>query len=206
MPDALRQGQSKQSPQQCTDGTYVRTYERKLTSGESLTQRIAHESDRMPATRITSHDDGPLLDELGISPAERAEVTRTGAREPINFLVRQLVYRRDRWTCQACGATPFHVDEHRRSGALHLDHIVPWSAGGLDRSDNLRTLCGECNYERSNFVRKTDKPALPIVGICAVCISPRLREPLLARPADAIDVYCGSLSHVSWTIAGAHIL
>ncbi len=31
---------------------------------------------------------------------QHAPIVRTGEREPIKSLVRQLVYRRDNWTCQ----------------------------------------------------------------------------------------------------------
>lgn len=75
----------------------------------------------------------------------RAAVIRRGERDPISPTVRHLVYRRDQWTCQRCRRTPFAKDgSGYESGALHLDHIVPWSAGGSDRTDNLRTLCAPC--------------------------------------------------------------
>jgi len=137
---------------------------------------------------------------------QRAPVIRTGDREPIKSLVRQLVYRRDNWTCQRCGAVPFARLESRRSGPLHLDHIVPWSAGGSDRSDNLRTLCGPCNMERSNYVHASDTATMPIVRICAPCAIPLVSDPLTAIPDDALTVYCGMHSHVSWTIKTAQIL
>jgi hypothetical protein len=142
----------------------------------------------------------------GFPEVNRAPIVRTGDRDPINFLTRQLVYRRDHWACQSCGAMPYAPLDSRRSGPLHLDHIIPWSAGGSDRSDNLRTLCGPCNRERSNFVTGNELPAMPIVRLCAPCASPLVRDPLTTRPDDALEVYCGSRSHVSWTIKGAQIL
>ena len=42
--------------------------------------------------------------------------------------------------------------EYQPEGPLHLDHIVPWSAGGPDTSENLRLLCEPHNLDRSNFV------------------------------------------------------
>jgi hypothetical protein len=145
-------------------------------------------------------DAADLLDEL-FHPPERAPNVRSGEREPISFIVRQLVYRRDHWTCQACGATPYARTLDRRSGALHLDHIVPWSAGGSDRSDNLRTLCGPCNYDRSNYVTGHEAPVLPIVGICTPCLTmPDF------QPESSFPVYCGSRSHESWAIPGWQIL
>ena len=48
------------------------------------------------------------------------------------------VFRRDSFTCQYCG---------RRAPEfpLHVDHVVPWAAGGATTLSNLRTACGECN-------------------------------------------------------------
>lgn len=132
---------------------------------------------------------------------ERAPRIRTGPRDPISPLVRQLVYRRDQYRCQSCGAVPNARDPHRRSGALHLDHIIPWSAGGPDRSDNLRTLCGPCNEKRSNFVTGKEKPSTPIVRICLPCLTNAY-----ARPDGAFDVYCACRHHPSWALPGWHIL
>lgn len=141
---------------------------------------------------------------LDLEPKQRAEYVRGGEREPISTLVRRLVYRRDNWTCQRCGRWAFAEDERRQSGALHLDHIVPWSAGGSDRTDNLRTLCGPCNYDRSNFVGRSDEPAMPIVGICVPC-HPRI-EPTAFKPDTAFDVYCACRHHIGWAIPGWSIL
>lgn len=98
-------------------------------------------------------------------------------------------------------------EENRRSGALHLDHIVPWSAGGIDRSDNLRTLCGPCNIKRSNFVSSSDKPAMPIVKICTPClvaVEPRF-ERFLGMPGR-FTVYCAKVHHEGWAVRGWHIV
>lgn len=143
-----------------------------------------------------------MLDSIGFTPSKRAEVLRTGERAPISRLVRQLVYKRDRWTCQNCGDCPFAAAKDRRSGPLHLDHIKPWSAGGSDRSDNLRTLCEPCNMQRSNYVTGQEVAALPIVRICAPCLTLDGAE----KPAAAFTVYCGCRHHEGWAIPGWSIL
>ena len=87
-------------------------------------------------------------------PRRRYPVVRTGPRPPIPNIVRFSVYRRDGFRCRLCG-------EGREKG-LELDHMLPWSAGGSDASDNLRTLCGDCNQERSNWFdhgHEKSKPA-----------------------------------------------
>lgn len=59
-------------------------------------------------------------------------------RRPIPKALRQAVYERDHYTCQQCGAT-----KH-----LSLDHIRPYSKGGQDTMENLKTLCRSCNSRK----------------------------------------------------------
>lgn len=149
----------------------------------------------------TTHPDvGAFLKDF-YDHGKRTPVIRTGPREPISPIVRRLVYRRDQWTCQHCGSTPFAATRNRRSGALNLDHITPWSAGGTDRSDNLRTLCTPCNQDRSNFVTGREQASLPIVRICALCLTGSG-----VQPETAFDAYCACHHHVSWVLPGWQIL
>lgn len=92
----------------------------------------------------------------------RFEVVRTGDRTPIPRVVRLLVWRRDNGQCQLCST---------RRGKMHLDHIVPWSAGGPDTSDNLRVLCGDCNQRRSNHRLAEPVPSEPVVMCCDECLT-----------------------------------
>lgn len=59
-------------------------------------------------------------------------------RSKIPASLRRAVYERDGYACVHCGAT-----EH-----LSLDHIYPWSLGGLDTLENLQTLCRPCNSRK----------------------------------------------------------
>ncbi len=52
--------------------------------------------------------------------------------------LREAVYERDGEKCLHCGA----LDD------LTLDHIVPWSTGGMDDITNLQTLCRPCNSRK----------------------------------------------------------
>lgn len=63
---------------------------------------------------------------------------KSGPRPSIANTVRLHVYQRDEFACVICGET----DD------LTLDHIVPYSHGGDDVPDNLRTLCRRCNTRR----------------------------------------------------------
>ena len=126
-----------------------------------------------------------------LTAGDRHTRSRIGGREPIHPVVRKLVYARDGYRCRWCGS----------SERLTLDHVVPWSAGGSDRSDNLRTLCWECNEDRSNF--RTDSDVARPVGVtdlCLPCWLPHLyADEVPADDCPHIPVYCGQCSAVSWT-------
>ena len=53
------------------------------------------------------------------------------------------VLRRDNFTCVYCGRKSPKVE-------LQVDHIIPFSKGGLTELSNLRTACFECNIGKSN--------------------------------------------------------
>jgi len=84
----------------------------------------------------------------------------TEERNPLPDSTRSLVIHRDHYRCVICG----------RGGLLEVDHIIPWSAGGSDDMDNLRTLCRDCNQERSNFKYPVDvQRRLPTAHECVYC-------------------------------------
>lgn len=101
-------------------------------------------------------------------------VALEGGRQ-LSHWTRMSVLRRDRYQCVFCG----------HGGRLEVDHIIPWSAGGSDDPDNLRTLCHRCNQTRSNFrVPADDERRLPNGTECVYCTPSLLGEPLTA-------IYCG---------------
>ena len=55
--------------------------------------------------------------------------------------LRHLVLKRDRYKCCDCGATKEEIK-------LEIDHIIPFSKGGLTELDNLQTLCKKCNRSK----------------------------------------------------------
>lgn len=73
--------------------------------------------------------------------------------------LRQRILERDNYACAECG-----VKEN-----LAIEHIVPWSKGGSNHDDNLRTLCRACNNA------KAAKPATLVQG--CVNVGPTLSEP-----------------------------
>jgi len=56
---------------------------------------------------------------------------------------RSNLFKRDRWTCQYCGARP-------RSGEMTIDHIVPRSRGGTSSWENCVLACFNCNRKKRN--------------------------------------------------------
>lgn len=58
--------------------------------------------------------------------------------------LRYIILKRDGFKCLACGRS---VKDNIK---LHVDHIIPFSLGGLTIISNLKTLCGECNIGKSN--------------------------------------------------------
>ena len=65
------------------------------------------------------------------------------ARKAIPKSVRFEVFKRDKFTCQYCGASAPDV-------ILQVDHIKPVSKGGTNDILNLVTSCRECNSGKSN--------------------------------------------------------
>lgn len=132
--------------------------------------------------------------------ALRHPVLRTGEREPIAPYKRRLIYERDGFTCQHCGGI----------FCLELDHVIPWSANGSDRSDNLRTLCSTCNDERSNYI-DPDPPRL--VGVTATCywcwqrdMAPQAVDGADVAQPERIRAYCGRCGTTSWVPSQSWIL
>ena len=65
--------------------------------------------------------------------------------------VREQVFRRDKYTCQYCGA---------KARKLHCDHIYPLSRGGSNEMRNLVTACQRCNQSKHDKTISEWRPAL----------------------------------------------
>jgi 5-methylcytosine-specific restriction endonuclease McrA len=74
------------------------------------------------------------------------QVPDTPAPRTIPLALRYKILCRDKFRCVACGASPakdLNVE-------LHVDHIHPWSRGGQNIEENLRTLCFKCNLGKGD--------------------------------------------------------
>lgn len=76
---------------------------------------------------------------LGPTPPGKIKRAKYG-KGKVSPLRRQNIYARDGNRCVNCGATEL----------LTLDHIVPRSKGGTNRSENLQTMCRDCNQAKAN--------------------------------------------------------
>lgn len=57
------------------------------------------------------------------------------------------ILKRDRFTCQYCGAQPGRAE-------LSQDHVIPKSQGGKFCWDNIATACVECNQRKADRTPK----------------------------------------------------
>jgi len=93
---------------------------------------------------IKGRDKDPIkifLDDIignSIIPLGYEKKENKNSRTSISKALRHKILKRDRFTCQACGARSPDVE-------LEVDHKVPVSKGGTDDESNLITLCTDCN-------------------------------------------------------------
>ncbi len=80
------------------------------------------------------------LEQVPTSMLNAQVVMKTPSRS-LSLALRYRVLVRDKFRCVICGASPA-----KDVGVeLHVDHIHPWSRGGNNVENNLRTLCLKCN-------------------------------------------------------------
>ena len=79
-------------------------------------------------------------------------------RKQITTRTRFEIFKRDSFTCQYCGQKP-------PLAILHVDHIVPVSAGGSYENENLLTSCSTCNLGKSDV--SLDRITSPIAATIA---------------------------------------
>lgn len=71
----------------------------------------------------------------------------------ISLSLRYKVLSRDRFRCVICGRSP--AKDPRVE--LHVDHIHPWSKGGQNTEENLRTLCFDCNLGKGAKIENSQQ-------------------------------------------------
>lgn len=98
----------------------------------------------LSAFALWANDGGAVKEPSGPATSERPIKTPRDT----NLRLRFLVMKRDRFCCRSCGRSP----ATRPGTVLHVDHVVPWSKGGLTTLENLQTLCSSCNLGKSNLI------------------------------------------------------
>jgi hypothetical protein len=73
-------------------------------------------------------------------PTVVTKLSARTARDP-SLSLRFLVLKRDNFRCVACGRSPATV----AGLVLEVDHILAWSNGGETVTENLQSLCFDCN-------------------------------------------------------------
>lgn len=73
-------------------------------------------------------------------------IEREIGRPPLGKLRHEILVR-DGYRCRECGKS-------NKEASLEIDHIYPWSKGGLTTEENLWTLCRECNQAKRDYVWK----------------------------------------------------
>jgi 5-methylcytosine-specific restriction endonuclease McrA len=100
---------------------------------------------------------------------------------------RRNVFKRDRFTCQYCGAQP-------GSEELTIDHVVPRSQGGVSRWDNCVLACVACNARKAN--RTPEQAGMPLrkPPCCPVW------KPLYAACGMRIESWARFVSESYWHV------
>ncbi len=119
-------------------------------SGGTYERRFRGWRDALEAFIVYANSNG----DEATAPADPENPIRT-SRFP-DLRLRFRVLSRDSFKCQACGRSP--ATEH--GVILHIDHVIPWSAGGPTTLENLKTLCERCNLGKGNDMQATPNPLL----------------------------------------------
>jgi len=73
-----------------------------------------------------------------ITEEDEKEIGIKIIRKSISEELRNKILKRDRYECRICG----------NKEDLVLDHITPFSKGGVTEINNLQTLCKKCNRKK----------------------------------------------------------
>jgi len=110
-------------------------------------------------------------------------------RIPANAVTfsRRNIYKRDRYTCQYCGAQPGTEE-------LTLDHVIPRSQGGISNWENCVLACIGCNKRKAD--RTPEQAGMPLRK---KPVRPMWR-PLYATRDVRIDSWTRFVSEAYWNV------
>jgi hypothetical protein len=98
-----------------------------------------------------ANSDVPISEGISLEPPPPPRDVSARKRTPrdISWRLKYRVLLRDGNWCRLCGRHPPEVK-------IHIDHIMPWSAGGETVMENLRVLCEECNIGKGASTDECD--------------------------------------------------
>ncbi len=82
-------------------------------------------------------------------------------RKSITYKIINQVLKQDNYTCKSCGRSPVT----HPGLSLEIDHVIPFSLGGLDELSNYQIRCLSCNRGKGNneHLNRTVKNELDII-------------------------------------------
>ena len=98
---------------------------------------------------------------------------------------RRNIFKRDRFTCQFCGAQP-------KADELTIDHVVPRAQGGESTWENCVLACISCNHKKADRT-----PAQANMKLRKVPARPKW-NPAFVRHAVRMDSWQKFVSEAYW--------
>ena len=141
-------------------------------------------------SNLIPRDDEPFIQSVRMRLRVPEVVALTNYdRIPTNAVTfsRRNIYKRDRYTCQYCGAQPGTEE-------LTLDHVVPRAQGGISTWENCVLACVSCNKRKAD--RTPEQARMPLRKIP---VRPMWR-PLYASRDMRIDSWTRFVSEAYWNV------
>ena len=141
-------------------------------------------------SRLIPRQDEPFIQavQMRLRVPEVVALTKYD-RLPVNAVSfsRRNIYKRDRYTCQYCGAQP-------GSEELTLDHVLPRAQGGISTWENCVLACVGCNNRKAD--RTPEQAGMPLRK---KPFRPMWR-PLYATRDVRIDSWTRFVSEAYWNV------
>jgi hypothetical protein len=116
-------------------GTWIKALEALIEGGNSSDVEL-----HLPVRDAGVMPQGPILE------GAENEAQKKSRSRSLTLSLRFEILNRDNFKCVLCGNSP-STDPTCK---LHIDHIFPFSKGGLNAPENLRSLCSSCNLGKGD--------------------------------------------------------
>ncbi len=140
-------GELKRPPSVVGPKAYIRRWGGWRAALSAFVKTMNESPERVP--------EQPRLEQMPV-PEANAVANEEAVPRSLSLALRYKVLVRDKFRCVICGASPA-----KDVGVeLHVDHIHPWSRGGQNVEENLRTLCAKCNLGKGAKIEDA-QPIIP---------------------------------------------